>query len=151
LADGDTVFERVVDQRPQYAAALRAVDDALWAQDLVGPIVLELCRLRIAQLLASPDELARRTPAAIAAGLDEGMVSELAQWPTSDRFDARLRACLGYAEQVLLDAQGVSDDQATAVVAAMGDGGLLVLTYACGFFETNTRARLVLALDGVTA
>jgi hypothetical protein len=36
------------------------------------------------------------------------------------------------------------------VVAAVGDGGLLVLSYACGFFETNARARLVLALEGVT-
>ncbi|MFI5053008.1 MAG: carboxymuconolactone decarboxylase family protein [Acidimicrobiia bacterium] len=144
------MFERVVDHRPEYAAALRAVDEALWAQDVVDPIVLELCRLRIAQLLDSPDELARRTPTAVAAGLDEAMVSELRQWPTSDRFDARLRTCLGYAEQVLVDAQAVSDEQAAAVVAAMGDGGLLVLTYGCGFFETNARARIVLALEGVT-
>jgi alkylhydroperoxidase family enzyme len=145
------VFERVVNHRPEYAVALRAVEDALWAQDAVDPIVLELCRLRIAQLLGSSDELARRTPTAIAAGLDEATVSELRQWPTSERFDARLRTCLGYAEQVLLDAQGVSDEQAAAVIAAMGDGGLLVLTYACGFFETNARARIVLALEGVTA
>ena len=58
LADGDTVFERVVELRPHYAAALQAVDDALWTQDVVDPITLELCRLRIAQLLASPDEQA---------------------------------------------------------------------------------------------
>jgi alkylhydroperoxidase family enzyme len=140
----------VVGRRPEYAAALRAVDDALWAQDVVDPIVLELCRLRIAQLLGASEESSRRTPAALAAGLDEQMVSELQQWPTSDRFDARLRSCLGYAEQVLVDAQGVTDEQAAAVVASVGDAGLLVLSYACGFFETNARARLVLAPEGVT-
>jgi alkylhydroperoxidase family enzyme len=140
----------VVNQRPEYAAALRAVDAALWEQDVLDPVVLEMCRLRIAQLLRASDELTVRTPAAVAAGLDETLVLDLPRWPVSNRFDARLRACLGYAEQVLVDAQEVSDEQASAVIAAVGDGGFLVLTYACGFFETNVRARLILAGSELT-
>jgi hypothetical protein len=54
-----------------------------------------------------------------------------------------MRACLGYAEQLLIDAQEVSDGQAAEVVAAIGEGGFLVLTYACGLFETTQRARLL--------
>ena len=130
--------------RPEYGAALRAVETELWAQDVLDPVSLELCRLRIAQLLRCDGALAERTPAAVAAGLDEGMVAALSRWATDDRFDARRRACLGYAEQLFIDAQGVTDEQAAAVIATIGEGGFLVLTYGCGLFETTQRARLVL-------
>jgi alkylhydroperoxidase family enzyme len=140
-ADGSTTFDRVVNHRPRYAAALRSVEDALWRQDVIDAVTLELCRLRIAQLLRCEAALGYRTPAAVAGGLDETMVAELSRWYDDDRFDPRLRSCLGYTEQVLVDAQGVTDEQAGDVVAAIGDGGFLVLTYACGLFETTQRAR----------
>ena len=142
-AEGESRFERVVNHRPRYAAALKAVESALWAQQALDPVTLELCRLRIAQLLGAQAALAHRTPEAVAAGLDEETVSALSRWPDDDRFDARLRECLGYAEQLLLDAQGVTDEQAERVVSSIGEGGFLVLTYGCGVFETTQRARIV--------
>jgi alkylhydroperoxidase family enzyme len=143
-ADGATTFERVVNHRPRYAAALRSVEVELWRQDVLDPVTLELCRLRIAQLLGCAAALEHRTPEAVAGGLDEAVVSVLSNWPEDDRFDPRLGTCLGYAEQVLLDAQGVSEEQAADVVAAIGEDGFLVLTYACGLFETTQRARQLL-------
>jgi alkylhydroperoxidase family enzyme len=109
----------------------------------LSPKVLELCRLRIAQLLSCEPALAYRTPEAVSAGLDEARVAALAHWPTDDRFDDAMRACIGYAEQLLLDAQEVTDQQAADVVAAIGEAGFLVLTYACGLFQTTQRARLL--------
>jgi alkylhydroperoxidase family enzyme len=109
-------------------------------------VTLELCRLRIAQLIGGEEAFAYRTPEAV-AGLDETLVAVLSQWPTDARFDRRLRTCLGYAEQLLLDASGVSDDQAAEVVDAVGEGGFLVLTYACGLFETTQRAERLLGAD----
>jgi alkylhydroperoxidase family enzyme len=143
LADGDSTLDRVVNHRPAYAAALRDVEAALWAQDALDPEILELCRLRIAQLLGADDELRERSPAA--AGLDEVLVEKLRQWPTAPEFDERQRACIGFAEQALIDAQEVTDDQVARVIAAVGEGGFLVLSYGCGFFETTQRARLLLA------
>jgi alkylhydroperoxidase family enzyme len=140
-AGGETTFDGVVNHRPRYAAALRATEAALWQQDVLDPVTLELCRLRIAELLGCEPALDHRTSEAVAAGLDEAMVAALSRWPDDDRFDNRLRTCLGYAEQLLVDAQGVSDDQAPEVVLAIGEGGFLVLTYACGLFETTQRAR----------
>jgi alkylhydroperoxidase family enzyme len=142
-AEGETTFDRVVNHRPRYAAALRVVEGALWQQEAVDPVTLELCRLRLAQILGCDAALARRTPEAVATGLDESTVAVLAKWPEDDRFDPRMRACLGYAEQLLIDAQGVTDDQAAEVVSHIGEGGFLVLTYACGLFETTQRARLL--------
>jgi alkylhydroperoxidase family enzyme len=137
-------FEWVIRQRPRYAAALADIEAALWQQDAIGPLLLELCRLRIAQLLGCEAALVHRTSEAVAAGLDENLVSSLSQWPTDARFSDQARACLGYAEQLLMDAQGVSDREADRVMDAVGQGGFLVLTYACGLFETTQRARLTI-------
>jgi alkylhydroperoxidase family enzyme len=145
-AEGETTWDRVIDHRPAYAAAFRDVEAALWGQDVLDPGILELCRLRIAQLLGADGDLRVRTPAAAAAAgrLDESLIDVLAQWPTAPGFSEQQRSCLGYAEQVLVDAQGVTDELAAEVVEAVGEGGFLVLTYACGFFETTQRARLLL-------
>jgi alkylhydroperoxidase family enzyme len=142
MPDTDVCFDDVVGARADYAAALRDIERALWAQELVSPVVLELCRLRIAQILGCATALEHRTPQA--AGLDEALVGALPGWATDPRFDRRTRDCLGYAEQLLIDAQGVEDDQAQAVIDAIGEGGFLVLTYACGLFETTQRARILL-------
>jgi alkylhydroperoxidase family enzyme len=80
----------------------------------------------------------------MAAGLDEALVASLTRWTTDPGFDSRARACLEYAEELLIDAQGVQDEQARTAIAEIGEGGFLVLTYACGLFETTQRARLML-------
>jgi alkylhydroperoxidase family enzyme len=140
-AEGGTILDRVVNHRPAYAAAMREVEAAIWDQDAVEPAILELCRRRIAQLLGEDGE----APGPPAAGLDVLPSAALAQWPTAPGFSECQRICLGYAEQLLIDAQGVSDEQAARVIDAVGEGGFLVLTYACGFFETTQRARLLLS------
>jgi alkylhydroperoxidase family enzyme len=137
-------FERLVNHRPRYAAALADVEATLWLQEVVSPLLLELCRLRIAQLLGCGVALVYRTPQAITAGLDESLVDSLAHWPTDERFSDQQRICLSYAEQLLMDAQSISDGEADRVIDAVGQGGFLVLTYACGLFETTQRARLLL-------
>ena len=149
LAEGRSLLEEVAGLRPAYADALRAVEAAVWGQDVVEPELLELCRLRIAQMLdADPSET--RPPIAVALdgardpALDPALVAQLRQWPTSDGFTERQRVALGFAEQLVVDAQGVSDEHAAQVIACIGDGGFLVLTYACGFFETTQRATIVL-------
>jgi alkylhydroperoxidase family enzyme len=135
-APGDTAFDRVVNHRPEYAEAFHRVEAAIWEQQVVPTELLELCQRRIAQLLRHRSSTERASE----------LVAAVASWPTDPRFSERDRVCLAYAEQVLIDAEGVSDEQATAVVEAIGEGGFLVLTYACGIFETRTRADLALGL-----
>ena len=140
--DGAAGVTAVVSLRPAYAAAFHEVLDAIWDQDVVDATTLELCRLRIAQMLG-----ATPTPERV----DADTFTALSRWPTDDRFDARMRVALGYAEQVLLDAQGVTDEHAATVIDALGEPGFLVLTYACGVFETTQRAELVLGESRSTA
>jgi alkylhydroperoxidase family enzyme len=144
--EGRTLLDQVAGLRPAYAQALREVEAAVWTQDQVEPELLELCRLRVAQMLGA-DTTVTAPPVAVAP--DAALVAQLRQWPTSDGFSERQRVALGFAEQLVVDAQGVSDEQAAQVIATLGDGGFLVLTYACGFFETTQRASIVLG-DGVS-
>lgn len=143
-ATSASVLERVASLRPAYAAALRDVEAAVWGQDQLEPELLELCRLRIAQMLQADEQV---TEPPVRVVLDSVLLAQLRQWPTSDAFTERQRICLGFAEQLVVDAQGVSDEHAASVIATIGDGGFLVLTYACGFFETTQRASIVLGVQ----
>jgi hypothetical protein len=113
-------FDEFVGASPEYAAALRDVENAVWNQTLVSPSILELCRLRIAQILGCTVALEHRTPQALADRFDEALADSLTSWPTSGCFDRRMRACLAYAEQLLVDAQEVSDELCSAVIDEIG-------------------------------
>jgi alkylhydroperoxidase family enzyme len=91
---------------------MASVVDELFAAawESTDPRLLELCRLRLAELIGHEQARGERTPEAVAAGLDEGQVAQLSAWPTSHAFDARERACLALAEQFAIDVKGI--DQA---------------------------------------
>jgi alkylhydroperoxidase family enzyme len=119
------------------------VEIAVW--EGTDPITLEFCRLRMAMLLGSADELTYRTPRAVAAGLDEAQVGELADWPRSPRFTATQRACLAFCEQFVIDVANLDDATAAAVRSPLGDGDFVTFVHALKVVEQ--RIRLTLAWD----
>jgi alkylhydroperoxidase family enzyme len=137
----DEVIAEVLGGQPQVAANLSAAHAAAWAA--VDPVLLELCRLRIAQLLGNDAELVVRNPAATASGLDEATIAELASWPASPRFGARERACLAFCEQSLIDVANVTSDQTQAISAELGVQGLADFVSALLVIEQRQRLRLV--------
>jgi alkylhydroperoxidase family enzyme len=134
------VLDAVLAGVPDVARYLHEADTAAW--DAVDPVLLELCRLRVAMLLGCQAELAARTPAAVDAGLDEATVAELSHWPTSPRFGARERACLAFTEQFVIDVANLSDDLADAVRDQLGPTGLMDFTNALLVVEQRQRLRL---------
>ncbi len=147
LADADA-FDDVFGLRPDLHDAYRDFDAVFWTEGLFDPVVLELCRLRCAQLLRCADALALRTPAAVDAGLTEDLVAALPDWATDDRFDDLARAALAVAEQFVLDPHGVTAEQRAAVVAHVGDAGLVALVEALALFDGFTRFRVILGTSG---
>lgn len=125
---------------PGLSATLDQMGEAAWGA--VDPVLLELCRLRIATLLDCRSEADVRTAA---AGLDEAMIAELPAWPSSPRFDARQRACLAFCEQFVIDVAGMPDDLALAVVDHLGEAG--ARTFTAALLVVEQRQRLALALD----
>ena len=131
---------------PVVLERLAELDATLWGRSF-DPRLMELVRLRFAQLLRADGELARRTPEALAAGLDDATVAELPQWPTSDRFDARDRLALAWAEQWLVDIAGITDDDAAELQRAFTERELAQLTMAVAVFEMTTRACVALTAE----
>ncbi len=130
----------VFDAEPDIASHFAALELAAW--DVVDPVVLELCRLRIADLLGCDFEKHRRTQTAASAGLDEAKIAELAAWPTSDRFGPRDRACVAFCEQFVIDVSGMSDDLAVAVADQLGPQAFRDFVAALLVIEQRQRLRL---------
>jgi alkylhydroperoxidase family enzyme len=145
LAPGERPFDRVVDHRPEYAAALEGVEAAIWNQDAIDPAILVLCQYRISALLGAAPAVLHGQPDPSTLGIDD-QLARLAAWPTDPAFTDAQRTCIAYAEQLLFDAAAVTDVQASEVIDAVGQAGFIVLTYSCGIFETRLRAELVLGI-----
>src|SRR3954447_11613992 len=97
LADGPTELDRVWGKRREYYELFMTdYTDSVARADAV---LVELCRLRIAQLVESAFDASLRYAAAHAAGLGEEKLAAIEQYPESELFTARERAALEFAEQ----------------------------------------------------
>lgn len=134
------VIRDVLRDHPEVATHLADAYAAAWR--VVDPVLLELCRLRVAALLGCEAEATARTPAAREAGLDEATVADLPRWPTSPRYGARERACLALCEQFVMDVGGMPDGLALDVAEHLGSGGLADLVTALLVLEQRQRLRL---------
>ena len=136
---GDSDLARAFALRPELFAAWSDFAALFWRRRLVEPVVLELCRLRIASMLGAREALAHRTPEARDAGLTEARIALLDAWWTSDAFGDAERACLRFAEQFALDPREIADADAAAVVAALGDAGMVAFVEALAVFDGFAR------------
>ena len=149
-AAGATAFDRVFGLCPELRADVEAFAELLWTRRPVDPVLLELCRLRIAQILGCTAELQRRSAAALAAGLTEERIAALDDWAASGGFSAVECAALRVAEQFVLDPHGVSDADAAAVTAHLSPAGMVAFVQALAIFDGFTRFRAILGIEDPT-
>ena len=140
-------FERSFGLRPELFAAWREFAELFWEKRLVDPELLELCRLRIAQLHRAEHPLSLRRPEARAAGLDETKLARLAEWWKQPGFSELERACLRFAEQFVVDAKGMSDEEAAPVIAALGEAGSVAFIEALAIFDGISRFCRMLGVE----
>lgn len=140
-------FERTFALRPELLAAFRDFAGLFWQKRLVDPVLLELCRLRIAQMHGAAHPLSLRTPEARAAGLDEAKLARLDTWWKQPGFSDLERACLRFAEQFVLDAKAMSDEEARPVLAALGDAGSVAFIEALAIFDGFARFCRMLGVE----
>lgn len=140
LLDRPAERAEILGLRPELAAAHARLIDALWD----GPVpaqTLELCRLRMAQLLAAGAALVERSPQ---APLSPDRVGALARWSTDPAYTDDERACLAFTELFVVAHHDITDDQAAAVRQAHGDAGLVTLTTALAVWENQHRFDIAL-------
>lgn len=130
--------------RPELAVEHERLLDALW--DAIDPVLLELCRLRMATLMGAVAAQAERSPQAVAAGLTEELVALLPSWPTDPAFTDVHRSALAFTEQWVIDHHGITDDHVAALAEALGNEGVVVFTTALGVWDGQHRLDLALGV-----
>jgi alkylhydroperoxidase family enzyme len=125
----------------QYVALHQAIDES------VDPVIVELCRLRIAGLVGASAHLSLRRPKAAAAGLNEAKIAELARWPESPLFSSAERACLAIAEQFCMGAFTVTDADVAAVLEHLSADECYALVNGIWVMEAVARMTVVMGVD----
>ncbi|HUP73900.1 MAG TPA: carboxymuconolactone decarboxylase family protein [Acidimicrobiales bacterium] len=125
----------------QYVALHQLIDDS------VDPVIVELCRLRIAGLIGERAHLSLRRPKAATAGLTEDKIAALAQWPQSPLFSAAERACLALAEQFCIGAFTVTDADVAAVLEHLDADQCYALVNGIWVMEALARMTLVMGVE----
>jgi alkylhydroperoxidase family enzyme len=129
----------------EIGASFAALWDEVWTGTDLEPALLELCRLRTAQLLRCSSELGAREERA-AAGLHEDKIAALSRYQISPLFTERERACLAYAERVVADPSGITTEELTGLRAYLSDAERVGLTLAITLFEGLARGSLMLGV-----
>lgn len=146
-APGGTPLERTFALRQNLFEDFRRFYALFWEQKLVDPVILELCRLRIAQIHGCDAELRLRYQPALDGGLGEEKIAALADASESPAYGEAERACVAFAELFAIDPHAIRDEDAARVVAALGDAGTVALVEALALFDGFVRFRLVLGVE----
>lgn len=147
-AHGDPPFDAALGLRPELRDLYRAFYGKLWDDRLAPAALLELCRLRVAQLHGCEAELAVRHAEADVSG---ERVAALADWAASDRFDAAERAALAIAEKMPWRHHEITDAEYAELRGRVGEAGVVALTVAIALFDANCRLRLALGTEAAPA
>jgi alkylhydroperoxidase family enzyme len=116
-APGPTEMDQVYGLRPRFYAVF--MEDYHRSIERIDPVLLELCRLRMATLIESKLDLSLRYQPAIAAGLTEAKLAELPRYSSSAVFTDRERRCLEFAEQFVIQSSSINDDDAARLQSVL--------------------------------
>ncbi len=130
----ERTYVDVLARQPEILAALTAVHEASWAA--VDADLLELCRVRMAMLLGAADSVRCHD-------LDDGLVDDLPNWPTSPSFSPEQRACLAFTEQYVIDVASIDDGLVADLCDVMGPDA--VTDFVNALLVVEQRLRLSLA------
>ncbi|GAB3290102.1 carboxymuconolactone decarboxylase family protein [Parahaliea aestuarii] len=137
-----TSRDGVLSTVPDFQRGFDALYASLWSQQAMPAAILELCRLRIAQMHRCEVEWQRKSFA-----LPQEQRDQLKDWHRSPAFSAAERACLDLCEVYTADPAAISDAQADAVKAHFGEAGFVALAEAMGLFFGLTRLSLLWQLQ----
>jgi alkylhydroperoxidase family enzyme len=149
LVDAPTELDGVWGKRPEYYAIF--IGDYNDSIARVDPVLLELCRIRIAQLVESAFDLSLRYAPAQEVGLTEAKIEALSHYPDSDRFSEKERAALEFTEQFVIQSSSISDDDVARVQAHLTAEEFIYLTKSLGAMDQFARANSAFRIAPATA
>jgi len=144
LAAGATELDQTWGVRPGFYAVFMADFNASIAR--VDPVLIELCRLRMAQLMSSELDLSLRYQPAVTAGLSEAKIAALPQYSSSPLFSAAERVCIEFAELFVIQSSNIGDDDVARVQAAIGSEQLIYFVKALSVVDQFQRGTVALGV-----
>lgn len=123
--------------RPQLAERFQHFQNAFHEEGALEPRMLELCRARVDALHGISQG------AASAAVLDVESSRQIAAGQY-DGFSEQEQQALSLAEQLAIDAHGVSDEQVAELNSALGDAATVSLLTAVSMHDAGIRLQKVL-------
>ena len=129
--------------RPEACALLVALNERVWQAG--DPVLLELIRLRVAQLISNPAALQMRCSYADVAALPESKILALPDYPSSPLFSPAERDTLAFAEQFLIDVGGTTEDARAELIQNFGADGARGVVSAIYVVEFTQRLQMIAA------
>jgi AhpD family alkylhydroperoxidase len=120
------------------ATAWASLINAVRTGSTLAAVDQELVILLLADINQSKFEFASHSPKAYAAGLTREQIADLGDWRNSQRFDARQRAILEYADTISRQVV-VPDPVFSAVRALFSDRELIDLTLLIATYNFTMR------------
>ncbi|MFL6238179.1 MAG: carboxymuconolactone decarboxylase family protein [Actinomycetes bacterium] len=147
LPDGDQPeVVRALMLRPQLAAAVAAYNDAVFASTLDWRLH-ELVRMRVAQINECSVCLSWRTPEAVAAGVTEALLGDVASYQGNAAYTPAEQVALEFTERFCIDSARIDDALLARLSEHFDAGEVVELTLVIGKYMSQGRFMQVLDLD----
>jgi AhpD family alkylhydroperoxidase len=127
--------------RPRACGLLAALNERVWQAG--DPVLLELVRVRAAQLIGNPAALRARSPYADVEVVPPSKVRALPDYPGSPLFSAAERDTVAFAEQFIIDVGGTAEAMRAGLVGHFGADGARRLVSAMYVVEFTQRLQLI--------
>ena len=135
---GTNDLDRVWGLRPDFYQEF--MKDHSRAIARVAPVILELCRLRLAQLFECRFSQALRYKRATEAGLTEKKIAEIPRHYASQLFTAQERCCIEFAEMFALGASNIADADVKKLEDAIGAEAMIYFLKALNVMDQLQRS-----------
>ena len=142
---GDAVM--VWSMRPEMAPAVGKLIDAVYHKSVLPTRERELARMRIAQLNACSACATFRAPSVREQAISEELYASVAQFRSDERFTAREKLAIEYAERFATDHANIDDAFFASLRAVFSDDEIVDLTLCLGAFLGLGRFLAVLGID----
>jgi AhpD family alkylhydroperoxidase len=129
--------------QPDACTLLVALNERVW--QVSDPGLLELVRVRVAQLIGNPAALRVRSPYADVTVVPESKLLALPGYPGSPLFSAAERDILAFTEQFLMDVGGTDATARAGLIEHFGADGARELVSAIYVVEFTQRLQLIAA------
>ena len=143
LVDGPTELDRVWGLRDDYYRLFMA--DYRKSLSNLDPVLVELCRLRVAQMVESLFDLSVRYSPPSMPAYRKRRSAALEDYPTSPLFTDRERMALEFTEQWVIQSSSITDEDVQRLLTVLTPEEFIYFCKALSVMDQFARANAIFA------